>query len=88
MANGLPVDIETFRKLASTDAKLDALFDVLVFMHGAGYECESDREVRLRNCEQRFKVLEDRKKWDTTVSGFMGLVGGSVVWIIKWMVGK
>lgn len=88
MANGLPVDIETFRKLASTDAKLDALFDVLVFMHGAGYECESDREVRLRHCEQRFKVLEDRKKWDTSIAGFAGFAGGAAVWIMKWVMGK
>lgn len=88
MANGLPVDIETFRKLASADAKLDALFDVLVYMHGAGYECETDRETRLKRCEQRFQAIENRKKWDTTISAFFGLIGGSIVWITKWMVGK
>ena len=88
MANGLPIDIETFRRLNTTDAKLDALFDVLIYMHSAGYECETDREKRLTHCEQRFKALENRKQFDTGMAGFMGLVGGAMVWFVKWVVGK
>lgn len=88
MPNGLPIDIETFRKLNTQDAKLDALFDVLAFMHNAGYECSADREVRLKNCEDRFRKLEARKKFDTTIASMAGLVGGATVWLIKWAMGK
>jgi hypothetical protein len=88
MANGLPIDLETFRKLQSQDAKLDALFDVLVFMHSAGYECEEDREARLSTCEKRFAALETRKKFDTGLAGGTGLIGGAIVWFIKWFADK
>lgn len=76
MANGLPIDIDTFRNLNSEDAKLDALFDVLVCMHQAGYECAPDREKRLTACESRFKQLEHRKWLDRGVAGVGGVIGG------------
>ena len=88
MPNGLPIDLQSFKNLNSTDAKLEAIFDVLVVMHGAGYECSIDRESRLKHCEERFEKLERRKGFDTTLSGFMGFVGGALIWAIKWMVGK
>lgn len=88
MANGLPIDLETFRKLRSPDDKLDALFDVLVYMHSAGYECEEDREARLSTCEKRFTALENRKKFDTGLAGGSGLVGGAIVWFVKWFAEK
>jgi hypothetical protein len=88
MANGLPIDIETFRRLQSQDAKLDALFDVLVYMHSAGYECEDDREKRLKSCEKRFTELEKRKTFDTGLAGGTGIIGGAIVWFIKWFTDK
>jgi hypothetical protein len=88
MPNGLPIDIKTFRALKSQEAKLDALFDVLVVMHSAGYECETDRESRLVKCEDRFRKLEARKKFDTSTAGFAGFVGGAAVWAMKWILGK
>jgi len=88
MPNGLPIDIETFRNLKSADAKLDALFDVLAHMNSSGFECGTNREVRLIKCEQRFQRLEARKRFDTTFAGSAGLVGGALVWVLKWMIGK
>ena len=76
MGNGLPIDIDTFRNLNSEDAKLDALFDVLVCMHQAGYECGPDREKRLRACEDRFQKLEHRKWFDRGIAGIGGVIGG------------
>lgn len=83
MANGLPIDIETFRNLKSSDAKLDALFDVLSHMASSGYECEDDREKRLQTCEQRFKALESRKWTERGFSGSMGLIGGFLASLFK-----
>ena len=83
MANGLPIDIETFRNLKSEDAKLDALFDVLAHMASSGYECETDREERLKTCEQRFRTIEGRKWTDRGLSGSMGLIGGFLASLFK-----
>lgn len=83
MANGLPIDIDTFRNLKSSDAKLDALFDVLAHMASSGYECGSDRERRLQNCEKRFLSLENRKWTDRGFSGSMGLIGGFLASLFK-----
>ena len=88
MPNGLPIDIQTFKTLDSFDAKLEAIFKVLVAMHSAGYECEKDRDMRLKDCEERFRKIERRKMWDTTTSGVMGFVGGAAVWALKWIAGK
>lgn len=88
MAQGLPIDINTFRDLKSPKAKLDALFDVLVFMHSAEYECKVDRNANRMICAERFKHLESRKNWDTTLSGATGMVGGALFWIAKWIIGK
>lgn len=83
MANGLPIDIETFRNLKSSDAKLDALFDVLAHMNSSGYECESDREERLKTCEDRFKALEKGEWRDRGFAGGMGLIGGFLAGFFK-----
>lgn len=88
MANGLPIGIEAFRNLKSSDAKLDALFEVLAHMNASGFECSNDREARLIKCEQRFQRLEARKKFDTTFAGSAGFVGGALIWVLKWMIGK
>ena len=88
MPNGLPIDLQSFEDLNSVDAKLKAIFTVVTHMYSAGYECGKDRESRLRKCEERFLRLERRKAMDTTVSGIMGLVGGALIWVLKWMAGK
>lgn len=88
MANGLPIGIEAFRNLKSSDAKLDALFEVLAHMNASGFECGPDREARLIKCEQRFLQLEARKRLDTGVSATFGIIGGALVWVLKWMLGK
>lgn len=83
MPNGLPIDINTFRKLGSSEDKLDALFDVLVCMHASGYECESDRERRIANCERRFKKVEAKEWKDRGFAGGMGLIGGFIASFLK-----
>ena len=89
MANGrLPIDLETFSDLESVDSKLIALFKVLAHMNSSGFECGVDREARLIKCEARFQKLEARKKFDTTFAGSAGFIGGALVWILKWMIGK
>ena len=99
MPNGLPIDLEQFKDLNTTESKLEAIFKVLVHMNSSGFECEDDRvekakdlskEQRMRfiGCEQRFLKLEARRNFDTTFSGIMGIVGGAVIWVIKWAIGK
>lgn len=83
MANGLPVDIDTFRKLESADAKLDALFDVLTHMHSSGFECAADRERHRMDCDRRFSAIESRKWNDRGLSGGMGLIGGFLASLFK-----
>lgn len=87
MANGLPIDIETFRNLKSPEAKMDALFDVLVYMNASGYECATERKTRLEICDTRITKLENRKKFDTGVSGGMGLFGGALAWLTQKLLG-
>ena len=83
MANGLPISKETFHALHSPEAKLDALFEVLVHMNSSGYECEEDREKRLTKCEERFQKIETRKWKDRGFSGSMGLIGGFIASLFK-----
>lgn len=83
MASGLPISKETFHALQSPEAKLDALFEVLVHMNSSGYECEEDREKRLSKCEERFVKLEKRKWSDRGLSGAMGAVTGFLAGLLK-----
>lgn len=80
MSNGISISKETFLEL-DTDAKLIAVFDVLVAVH-------SQCRCRLEKCDARFDKLENRKKWDTTASAFFGVIGGAAAMLIKWVVGK
>ena len=70
MANGLPIDKETFHQLKSPEAKMDALFDYLVHMTTV-------------QCERRFKTIEDRKWRDRSFSGAMGAVTGFLAGLLK-----
>ena len=63
MANGLPINLDTFKRIESPEAKMDALFEVLVYLS-------------TEKCEKRFSSIEKRNRIDTTISGLMGLVGG------------
>ncbi len=83
MANGLPIDIETFRNLKSSDAKLDALFDVLAHMAGAGFECSMEREAFRKICQGRITKLEQRHWKDKGFASGMGLIGGFLASLFK-----
>ena len=38
--------------------------------------------------DKRVEVLEKRKRFDTTVAGFMGFVGGAVAMVGKWIMSR
>ena len=82
MANGLPIDLETFEKLPPSEQTV-AIFKTLLYMNNSGYECGTDREKRLAACEQRFKIIENRKWKDRGLTGSMGLIGGFIASLFK-----
>ncbi len=65
---------EEFEKITDMNVKLNILFSYISDLY-----C---------NSEKRFKKLENRKAFDTTFSGVMGLVGGGIVWLGKTILGK
>ena len=42
---------------------------------------------RFRICDERFGKIERRKRFDTTVSGGMGLFGGALTWLGQKLLG-
>lgn len=90
MPNLIPT--EEFEKIADVNVKLNILFSYVSDI----YKDAQDRfdkqfeicQDRLDNCNVRFKKLDNRKKFDTTFSGIMGLVGGGIVWLGKTILGK
>jgi hypothetical protein len=100
MSNGMP-GWDEWQGL-DKDAQDYALYKVLSDLYYR--ECSRDRscENRLEKCLVNFQAskdrddkqqgeidaLKDRKRFDTSVSGVMGLMGGACIWILKWAVGK
>jgi hypothetical protein len=73
MPNGLKMDIDTFHNLKSSEAKLDALYDALVY--------------QMEHCNKRFLRVEGRKKVDTGISAAFGFIGGAVAMLGKKLFG-
>jgi hypothetical protein len=82
MANGLPIDLETFETLPEKQQNV-AIFKTLIYMMSSGFEPEQDRENRRRSCEKRFKALEKRRNIDRGLSAGTGFIGGFVAAIAK-----
>ena len=76
MPNGLPIEKETFHALKTPEAKMDALFDVLVYMNNSDFECAEDRKTYRMGCDERFINLEKRKWINTAASAGGGMIGG------------
>jgi hypothetical protein len=70
------IDQKDFEKIDDQDVKLNVIFDYIRDIYGI---CEQ----RSRNCGDRFKKLENRKKFDMTLSGMFGLVGGFISGLAK-----
>lgn len=84
MEAGLPISKENFRRLESPEAKLDALFDYLVY--ASTEKCDS----RLKHCLELFRShhleiegLKKRRRTDTAVAGGSGFLGGFVAVLAK-----
>jgi hypothetical protein len=88
MANGLPINHDTFKNLKSLESKIDALFDVLVFMNSAGYESEADRKEKRSKCNERFQKLEKSKHYDKIIAGGTGFIGGFAAFLSKTFFGS
>lgn len=81
MANGIEMSKEVFNDLRDTDSKLDAIFDVLVSVHK---HCK----CRAETCNTRIEQLEKKKTRDTTLSAGMGVLGGFIAMVAKWIIAK
>ena len=75
MNNGIRINKETFMRL-EPDEKLGAIFDTLVSIHG---QCI----CREKNCEVRFKRIENRKIRDKGIAATAGFIGGFVAHIAQ-----
>lgn len=82
MANGLPISLDSFRKLPPEEQTTE-IFKTLLYMHTSGYECEEDRDKRLSICEARFRVIEKRKWGDRGLSGIAGGITGFLAGLWK-----
>lgn len=88
MTKTIGMSKDTFVKLKDTDAKLEALFEVLTEFVVVNLDQDEKCSGRVKECNEHFAKIEKRKAMDTTVSGVMGLIGGMLVWFVKWVVGR
>jgi len=62
---------------ANDQAKAELQFDLLQSLH-------LKFDAHIGRCEERFCKLENRKKFDTAISGGAGVVGGFLAYITGW----
>jgi len=62
----------------------DMLSDIRVHQLDIKKRCISSHEV----CENRFKKIEKRKRFDTTVSGISGILGGFLAVVSQAIIKK
>jgi len=82
MANGLPIDLETFETLPERQQNV-AIFKTLIYIINSGFECEEEREKKRGDCEKRFEALEKNKNKDKGYAAGAGLIGGFLAWMMK-----
>ena len=68
--NKFPITKDTFEKYDS-DSKLNTIFDLMLVQHEGG--CDTEEKLDMLD-----KKYEHRKKFDSTVSGGMGFIGGAI----------
>lgn len=83
MANGNIPSWEEWNEQLSDEQRSYSLYKILESMDKKLSACPE----RFRICDERFGKIERRKKLDTGVSGFFGLIGGASVMLIKKMLG-
>lgn len=70
---------ETFERF-DTDSKLNVLFDCLTELHS----CSCDHGDKLQELKEKY---EQRKRFDTSVSGVTGVLGGLLGLLLSKLVG-
>jgi len=75
MANGLPIDLETFEALPERQQNI-AIYKVLVYMVQSDFESAPDREEKRKSCEARFQVLEQDNQNPLKKYGLVTGAGG------------
>ena len=87
MTNGMP-SWEEWNEQLSEDQRKYRLYTVLDNLLkqecGRVIFCED----RAKICLAKFESIDKRKTWDTGFSGVMGIIGGAIVWGVKWLAGK
>lgn len=90
MSNGMP-SWDEWSGL-SAEQREYSLFKVLSDLYSR--ECHRDEtcDRRLALCTDNFAkqtadilLLKERKRFDTSIATVAGLVGGALVWVIKWI---
>lgn len=76
--NGITRD--TYRDL-DTDSKLNVLFDYMHEIH----DCACSTDQKFNDFEKKY---DNRKRFDTTIAGTSGFIGGFIAVLVKWIVGK
>ena len=77
------IDQKDFEKITDQGVKLNILFDYTTDMYKLLRDKDNDCMDRKNSCDGRFKTLENRKKFDMTVSGVFGLIGGFISGVAK-----
>jgi hypothetical protein len=75
MNGKFPITKDTF-EMYDADSKLNTMFDLMLVQH----ECSCETVAKVEDLKERF---ERRKKFDTTISGTSGLVGGAIAMLAK-----
>jgi hypothetical protein len=68
---------DTFLK-SDEETQKAITFDLLQGIHQTMKEIKHGHDSHMTVCDARFVKLEKRKRWDTTISGITGLMGGIV----------
>lgn len=78
MNGDLPVSKNTFIH-ADDKTYRELEWDMLNHIYQGVGSCQDE-------CKPRIAKLEKRRKFDTTVAAFFGLVGGAMVHVAKWII--
>lgn len=79
------IERSTFAGMEVED-KLAVLFDYHVSMHNMLYRLMSEHcPQQEKECDKRFKKIEQGKLYHTMASGIGGILGGFIAIVAKWL---
>jgi len=81
MVSQVPIQKDTYRDMR-VESKLDVIFDYIVEIYERDEQLTRSFVEQKAQCAKEFKV--DRK-YQFTLSGVMGLVGGMIAVIFGWL---